>query len=170
MRRIGVFALLFLFSLCTATGFAQNATTSLRGVVKDPSGAVVPGATISLSVPATGQKFTATSKGSGEYQLQQIPPAKYVITVTAPGFGSESKSAELLVNQPATIDFALTVMGSSEVVDVTEAKSAMCRICSRCSPAFFFCRRIIRAGRAQSTAAVLTREILRLTVLTIMTK
>jgi hypothetical protein len=125
MRRIGVFALLFLFSLCTATGFAQNATTSLRGVVKDPSGAVVPGATISLSVPATGQKFTATSKGSGEYQLQQIPPAKYVITVTAPGFGSESKSAELLVNQPATIDFALTVMGSSEVVDVTEAAQTL---------------------------------------------
>ncbi len=125
MRRIGVFAVLFLLSLCTATGFAQNATTSLRGVVKDPSGAVVPGATVTLNAAATGQKLTTTSRGSGEYQLQQIPPAKYTITVTAPGFGSQTKKAELLVDQPATIDFALSVMGSNEVVDVTEAAQTL---------------------------------------------
>jgi Carboxypeptidase regulatory-like domain/TonB dependent receptor len=125
MRRIGVFALLFLFCLGTATVFAQNATTSLRGVIKDPSGAVVPGATITLNDASTGQKITATSKSSGEYQLQQIPPAKYVITVTALGFGSESKAAELLVNQPATIDFALSVKGSNEVIDVTESAQTL---------------------------------------------
>ena len=125
MRRIGVFALLFLFSLGTATLVAQNATTSLRGVIKDPSGAVVPGATITLSNGATGQTLTSTSKGSGDYQLQQIPPAKYVITVTAPGFGSQSKSAELLVNQPATVDFALSIKSSNEVVDVTEAAQTL---------------------------------------------
>jgi hypothetical protein len=125
MRRIGVFALVLLFSLCTAAGFAQNATTSLRGVIKDPSGAVVPGATVTLDAAATGQKLTTTSKGSGEYQLQQIPPAKYTITVTAPGFGSQTKKAELLVNQPATIDFALSVKGSNEVVDVTESAQTL---------------------------------------------
>lgn len=125
MRRIGVFAALFILSVFVATGFAQNATTSLRGVVKDPSGAVVPGATITLNAAATGQKLTTTSRGSGEYQLQQIPPAKYTITVTAPGFGSQTKKAELLVDQPATIDFALSVMGSNEVVDVTEAAQTL---------------------------------------------
>ncbi len=125
MRRIGVFAVLFLISFGTVTGFAQNATTSLRGVIKDPSGAVVPGATITLNDAATGQKLTTTSRGSGEYQLQQIPHAKYTIMVTAPGFGSESKSAELLVNQPATIDFALSVKGSNEVIDVTEAAQTL---------------------------------------------
>ena len=125
MRRIGVFALVLLFSLCTATGFAQNATTSLRGVIKDPSGAVVPGATITLNDAATGQKLTTTSRGSGEYQFQQILPAKYTIAVTAPGFGNETKAAELLVNQPATIDFALSVSGSNEVVDVTEAAQTL---------------------------------------------
>jgi hypothetical protein len=125
MRRIRVFAFLFLVCLATATTFAQNATTSLRGVIKDPSGAVVPGATIILSDAATGQKISATSKGSGEYQLVQIPPAKYLITVTAAGFGSESKTAELLVNQPATIDFSLSIKGSNEVVDVTEAAQTL---------------------------------------------
>jgi hypothetical protein len=125
MRRIGVFALVFLMSFCTATGFAQNATTSLRGVIKDPSGAVVPGATITLSDAATGQKLTATSVGSGEYQLLAIPPAKYLITVIAQGFGNQSKEAELLVNQPATVNFELTVKASTEIVDVTESAQTL---------------------------------------------
>jgi len=112
-------------SLCTAAGFAQNATTSLRGVIKDPSGAVVPGATITLENKAVGQKFTTTSKGNGDYLVQQIPPAKYVITVVAKGFGNQSKSAELLVDEPATVDFALTVTESNVVVDVTEAAQTL---------------------------------------------
>jgi len=125
MRRIRVSVLVLFLSLCTAVSFAQMATTSLGGVVKDPSGAFVPGATITLSNAATGEILKATSKSSGEYQLLQIPPAKYLITVIAPGFGSTSKQAELLVNQPATIDFSLSVKGSSEVVDVTEATQTL---------------------------------------------
>jgi hypothetical protein len=126
MRRIGAFALLsLLFSLCSAALYAQNATTSLRGVVKDPSGAVVPGATITLENLAAGQKITTTSKGSGDYLLPQLPPATYTITASAPGFGNQTKSAELLVNQPATINFELSVQGSNVVVDVTEAAQTL---------------------------------------------
>ncbi len=124
MRRIGVFVALF-FSLFAVASFAQSANTSLRGVIKDPTGAMVPGATITLSNGATGETLKATSKSTGEYQLLQIPPAKYVITVTAAGFGSSSKEAELLVNQPATIDFSLSIKGSTEVVDVTEAAQTL---------------------------------------------
>ena len=119
MRRSSVAALLSLFVLCTSAALAQNATTSLRGVVKDPSGAVVPGATITLLEKATGRTFTDTSKASGDYQLLQIPPAKYTITVASPGFGSQSKDAELLVNQPATINFALTIGANNEILNVT---------------------------------------------------
>ena len=43
------------------------------------------------------------------------------ITVTAPGFGTQTKTAELLVNQPATINFALTPAGTDVVIDVTTA-------------------------------------------------
>ncbi len=125
MRRIRVSALVVFLSLCTAASFAQMATTSLGGVVKDPTGAFVPGATITLSNAANGAVLKATSKSSGEYQLLQIPPAKYLITVTAAGFGTTSKQAELLVNQPATVDFTLSVKGSSEVVDVTEATQTL---------------------------------------------
>jgi hypothetical protein len=125
MRRIGAFAVVLVLSLFTIASFAQNATTSLRGVVKDPSGAVVPGATITLSNGATGQTLKAVSGTGGEYQLLQIPPATYTIVVAAPGFGSQSKLAELLVNQPATVNFALAVNANTEVVNVSEAAQTL---------------------------------------------
>lgn len=111
--------------LCCAGALAQNATTSLRGVVKDPTGAVVPGATISVANKGSGQTLKATANGSGEYQLVQIPPATYTITVTATGFGAATKTAELLVNQPATVNFALSVTGNAEVVDVSAAAQTL---------------------------------------------
>jgi len=119
MRRLFIPALLLILTLGISAGLAQNATTSLRGVVKDPSGAVVPGATITLLDKADGRSFTDTSKASGDYQFLQILPAKYTITVSSPGFGSQTKDAELLVNQPASVNFTLSVSASNEVLNVT---------------------------------------------------
>jgi hypothetical protein len=104
---------------------AQTATTSLRGIVKDPSGALVPGAKVTLFDNENGKTFKATASSAGLYQFPQIPPARYVITVTASGFSEESKSAELLINQPATIDFTLSVHASSETVDVTDTAQTL---------------------------------------------
>src|SRR6266568_4276049 len=99
--------------------FAQTASTSLRGTIKDPSGALVPGAKITLVDNANGAKFNATANNAGLYTFAQIPPAKYNITITATGFGNQSKTAELLVNQPATIDFSLSIQSSTVTVDVS---------------------------------------------------
>jgi len=99
--------------------FGQSATTSLRGTIKDPSGALVPGAKIVLVDKANGTTFTSTANSAGLYTFAQIPPAKYTITASAMGFGEQSKSAELLVNQPATIDFALSIQSSTVTVDVS---------------------------------------------------
>ncbi len=108
-----------------ATAAAQNATTSLRGTVRDPSGAVVPGAVIQLEAKATGQHLTATASASGEYTLEQIAPATYTITVTAAGFGAQTKLAQLLVNQPAKIDFSLSLQANTEVVDVSASAQSL---------------------------------------------
>jgi Carboxypeptidase regulatory-like domain len=102
-----------------ALAFGQTATTSLRGTVKDPAGALVPGAKITILNKEKGTTFSAVSNSAGLYTFAQIPPAKYTITATAPGFGNLSKVAELLVNQPATIDFSLTIQTSNETVDVS---------------------------------------------------
>ena len=110
----------FLCTLATVTlGFGQTATTSLRGVIKDPSGALVPGAKVTLTNVSTGTSSSTVANGAGYYVFPQIPPAKYTITASSVGFGDQIKRAELLVNQPATIDFTLSVQGSSVTVDVS---------------------------------------------------
>ena len=119
MRRFVPAASYVVLALAVPAALAQNATTSLRGTVKDPSGAVVPNASIVLEDKASGQKLTATADSSGDYQLVQIPPATYTITVHAGGFGVQVRTAQLLVNQPATINFALTVQADNTVVDVS---------------------------------------------------
>src|SRR5256884_6325503 len=71
---------------------------------------------------ATGAHMTRTTDSSGEYSFLQIPPGQYTVTVTMTGFGTQSKGDELLVNQPATINFALSVHESKTTVEVgTEA-------------------------------------------------
>jgi hypothetical protein len=106
--------------LSTATlALGQTATTSLRGVVKDPSGALVPDANVALLDKATGKQLNAISDAAGFYLFPQIPPAHYTITVSASGFSDQTKTAELLVNQPATVDFSLSVEASSITVDVS---------------------------------------------------
>jgi len=68
--------------LSTVTlAFGQTATTSLRGVIKDPSGALVPGANVTLLDKAEGKTMGAVSNSAGLYVFSQIPPAKYTITV-----------------------------------------------------------------------------------------
>ena len=105
--------------------FGQTATTSLRGVIKDPSGALVAGATVKLVDRAQGTTFTATAGSTGLYTFATIPPARYTITVTAPGFGDQVKTAELLVNQPATVDFTMTVQSSTVTVDVSASAQTL---------------------------------------------
>ena len=59
---------------------AQTNTTALSGTVTDPSGAVIPGALVELSNPATGFIKVARSGERGEYTFDQIAPAKYKVT------------------------------------------------------------------------------------------
>jgi hypothetical protein len=101
------------------SAIAQVATTSLRGVVTDPSGAVVPGATITVTNGASGQAIRATANAAGEYTFAAIPPAKYTIKASAQGFGDQTKIAELLVNQPATVNFTMTLQAVSQEVNVS---------------------------------------------------
>jgi hypothetical protein len=72
-------------------------------------GRSVAGAEVSLDNTATGFHASHSTDASGAYEFPQISPGKYTITVTTAGFGRQSKQAELLVSQPATINFQLSV-------------------------------------------------------------
>lgn len=105
-------------------GWAQVATTSLHGVVRDPSGAVIPGAKVTLTDTVNHKSLTATADSTGTYNFEQITPSTYTITVSTEGFATQTKEAELLVNQPATISFTMSVKASKQVVNVSaEAQS-----------------------------------------------
>jgi hypothetical protein len=119
MRRIFAIALV-LVSLCSVTAVAQTSTTSLRGVVTDSSGALVPQASVTLSDQATGTSYHAVSNASGYYIFPVIAPAHYLISVSFTGFAAQTRTAELLVSQPATINFTLGAQ-ASVTVDVSAA-------------------------------------------------
>ncbi len=102
---------------------AQNATTSVRGIVTDPSGAVVQGATVTVTNKVSQVSDRVTVGKNGEYSFVELQPDTYLVTATAEGFGPLEKQVELLVSQPATINFALTVGAAAVSVDVTAAST-----------------------------------------------
>src|SRR3974390_1573203 len=71
---------------------AQSPTGSVHGTVTDPTGAVIPSSTITLTA-ADGATRTATSGAAGEYTIDQVAPGSYTATATADGFpGSEPRA------------------------------------------------------------------------------
>ncbi len=98
---------------------AQSSVSSLRGSVTDPSGLPVAGAQMLLENPQTGFSNSRLANAQGQYQFQQIPAGRYTISVSGKGFARQSKLVELLVNQPATVNFSLSLQGINTVVDVS---------------------------------------------------
>jgi hypothetical protein len=119
MSTLRSFAFLFLTTGLCATAWPQASFTSLRGTVTDSSGALIPNATVSIVNKSTNLTSTQTASGSGEYQFQQVVPGTYVISANGTGFSPQSKQADLLVNQPATINFKLTVESTAVTIDVS---------------------------------------------------
>jgi len=102
--------------------WGQVSTTALRGTVFDEKGAVVNGATVTISDPATGFSRTTKSTSQGEYQFPQISPATYVLTTTAPGFATMKQGGiKLLVDTPATVNVTLKVAAENVTIEVAGA-------------------------------------------------
>ena len=123
MRRLtrAVMVVLFLFALPLSTFVqGQSSTTSLRGTVSDPQGAVLPDATVTLTNPAIGFSESKKTDRDGVYQFLQLPPGTYTLTVTKAGFATlKEGNLQLLVNVPATSNISMHVKGETSVVEVT---------------------------------------------------
>jgi len=102
-----------------ALAFGQSATTSLRGTVYDPKGAVVAGASITLIDPAKGFTRTTKSDAQGGYQFLDLPPATYELAVNASGFAAVRETGiQLLVNTPGSVNVNMQVAGGTVTVEV----------------------------------------------------
>ncbi|MBZ5725699.1 MAG: carboxypeptidase-like regulatory domain-containing protein [Acidobacteriia bacterium] len=94
-------------------GLWGQALTSLTGTVSDPSGAVVPGATVSIVNEATNLTRNTTADSVGRYSLLQVEPGTYTVTAKAPGFADVVVSkVRLLVNSPATLPITFEKVGA----------------------------------------------------------
>jgi len=109
---------------CTATLFAQTNTTGLSGIVSDPSGALIPGATVTITNTATNLTRSTESGASGQYVFDQIPPGPYKVVATAAGFSNQEKLVQLLIATPISLNFKMSVT-ATEVVNVTETTSSI---------------------------------------------
>ncbi len=113
-RSLFVFILGCAIALCPSL-FSQSFTSSITGVVNDPTGAVVPGAKVVLRNLANNDTHDFTSQGNGSYQFNNLQPGTYQITVTAPGFKTAVQQNLILQAQTqSTVNIGLEV-GANEV-------------------------------------------------------
>ena len=85
-RLLGVVTVLF---LAMGLGFGQTISVnggSIQGTITDPTGAIVPGASVTITGVDTGSLKVLTSDSAGFYSLGPLNPGNYLITVVAPGF------------------------------------------------------------------------------------
>jgi Carboxypeptidase regulatory-like domain/TonB-dependent Receptor Plug Domain len=119
MRTLNKIVLVLLVALLALPLAGQEITGNIVGTVKDATGAVIPGA--SISILHTGKNVvirTVTSDNSGEYVAPLLPIGNYEITTTATGFKQTVQGAVLNVNDKLTINFVLAVGGIEEKVTV----------------------------------------------------
>jgi hypothetical protein len=120
MRFVRLAACLSAVLLLARVGVAQPTTGTILGKVADEQGAIIPGATVSATNPATGFNRVAVSDAEGIYRLNALPVGTYDVIVELAGFASVDRKG-LIVNvaQTITVDFALKVASVAETVMVT---------------------------------------------------
>src|SRR5215210_3973700 len=107
---------------------AQTARAQFRaavqGTVTDPSGAVVPEATLTLRNNETGRTQTATSSGEGFYRISELPPGSYTLTAEKAGFKKTTfESLTVNAEQVQGVDVVLTAGEVAETVTVTDTQT-----------------------------------------------
>ena len=104
--------------LAPSAAWAQNA--QVTGTLKDGTGGVLPGVTVTARNQETGLSRTVVSEGTGTYRLQALPPGVYTVTADLQGFSTEARTGLVLViDQVAVLDFALKTAVLTETITVT---------------------------------------------------
>ena len=120
MHRFLALCLTTLFFFCgTQHSLAQTATGTLRGQVADPSGAVIPQASLTVT-SAAGASSTGTSDATGQYTISGLAPGQYTIRVQAPGFSTfTSPPVAIAAGQTQHLNISLSIQMEQQQVQVT---------------------------------------------------
>lgn len=124
MKKAIVATLLTLLAL-GAAGVAQEIYATLAGTVTDPSGAVVPGAPVTIHNDDTNTDVrTITTDSGGNFSVTNLPAAVYTVTIKAPGFKTFTSSNVVLhIAEKRSIEARLQTGDVSQTVNVTESST-----------------------------------------------
>src|SRR6185436_17895465 len=116
VSRLALLTVLFLSA--AAQGWAQTETGRLTGLVLDQTGAVLPGAAVTLTSTATGSVRNTVSDALGRYVFANVQRGPYVVKITMSGFGAQSTPVVVTVGGSATVETQLKLAGQAEAVSV----------------------------------------------------
>ncbi len=115
--RITLFAVLFLL---VPLAFSQTITTGdITGVITDTSGAIVPGATVTLKSLDSGETRTATANEQGQYRFALLKPGEYTVSASTSGLKSNTTKLTLGVGEESAINVTMNPQGTNTIVEVT---------------------------------------------------
>jgi len=122
MKTLLFLAALVLSLAVVAFGQASAINGQIEGTVTDPTGAVVPGASVAIENVNTGFKRELKTDSSGFFRFTVLPLGTYDLKVTTSGFSAETRKGIVIdAGATATIDMALRVGGTAEIVEVSGA-------------------------------------------------
>ncbi len=120
LRVTAVLQFFLIFGFLLAHGFAQTSSATLQGRVTDPSGAVVPKAKVT-AISAAGKKSSATTDAQGRYELDDLTPGTYTVTVIANGFNpATDATVKVTPGLPREFDVALDISVEKQQLDVQD--------------------------------------------------
>src|SRR4051812_43542902 len=98
----------FVCLLLSLNGFGQTVNATVGGIVADPSGALIPGVTVTSTNTGTGIVNTTVTNESGAYQFPALQPGTYKVSAELPGFQTQTfTNVQLGGAQQITLNFAL---------------------------------------------------------------
>src|SRR5919198_2182643 len=119
-------AFVFILSLAATPVEAQETRGSILGRITDPNGALVPGATVTVTNEATNTAVTTRSNEDGNYNVPFLLPGRYTVVVEVTGFKKALQNGVVVqVQDRITLNFALEVGAMTETVSVKSEPPAL---------------------------------------------
>ena len=107
------------------TAFAQSRIGTIQGTVKDPTGALVPNAQVTVTQPVTGYRQSTQTDAQGSFKLVNVPFNTYKVRVEAAGFQPAEESIDLETTIPVNLELSLSLEETTAAVTITTGAAAM---------------------------------------------
>ncbi|MFB3830046.1 MAG: TonB-dependent receptor domain-containing protein [Bryobacteraceae bacterium] len=118
---LGVSCIFVMLALFSAAALGQGVTGTISGIIKDPNGAVIPGARVAARNAATNAETPVTTDGTGFYKIINLVSGSYLLVVESPGFRKTTTSPQRLsAGEVLRMDLTLEIGQVNEVVTVEE--------------------------------------------------